>query len=93
MTAQAGRAGPPRVNFSGPRTVLLGVGTLRRGGQRSRSADDPDEVVPARELARAGYPDPVQPVTAQELAQACIDAARRQAAASKADGKHPPTQR
>jgi len=46
-----------------------------------------------RELARAGGPDPGQPVTAQELAQARIDAARRQAAASKADGKHPPTQR
>lgn len=33
------------MNFSGPRTVLLGVGTLRGGGQRSRSADDSDEAV------------------------------------------------
>jgi len=49
--------------------------------------------VSARDLAGAGHPDPVQPVTAQELAQARIGAARRQAAASKADGKHPPTQR
>lgn len=48
----------------------------------------------ARRLARAGYPDPVQPVTTQELAKARIDAARRPAAAvSKADGKQPPTQR
>ena len=47
----------------------------------------------ARELARAGYPAPVQPVTAQELAQARIDAARRQAAASRAGRRDPPTQR
>jgi len=47
----------------------------------------------ARELARAGYPEPVKPVTAQELAQARIDAARRQAAESKAARRDPPTQR
>ena len=47
----------------------------------------------ARELARAGYPEPVKPVTAQELAQARIDAARRQAAASRAGRRDPPTQR
>jgi hypothetical protein len=47
----------------------------------------------APELALGGYPDPIQPVTAQELAKARIDAARRPAAASKADGKQPPTQR
>ena len=47
----------------------------------------------ARDLARTGYPEPVQPVTAQELAQARIDAARRQAAASKAARPDPPTQR
>jgi hypothetical protein len=46
----------------------------------------------ARELAHAGYPDPIQPVTTQELAQARIDAARGPAA-SRADGKQPPTQR
>jgi hypothetical protein len=47
----------------------------------------------ARELAQAGYPEPVHRVTAQELAQARIDAARRQAAASRADQRQPPTQR
>ena len=47
----------------------------------------------ARELARAGYPEPVKPVTAQELAQARIDVARRQAAASRAGLRDPPTQR
>lgn len=47
----------------------------------------------ARELAQAGYPKPVQPVTAQELAQARIDAARRQAAATRAEQQQPPTQR
>ena len=47
----------------------------------------------ARDLTRAGYPEPVRPVTAQELAQARIDAARRQAAESKAVRRDPPTQR
>jgi len=47
----------------------------------------------AQELARAGYPEPVKPVTAQELAQARIDAARRQAAESKAARRDPLTQR
>lgn len=47
----------------------------------------------ARELAQAGYPKPVQPVTAQELAQARIDAARRQAAATRSEQQQPPTQR
>jgi hypothetical protein len=47
----------------------------------------------ARELAQAGYPQPVQPVTAAELAQARLDAARRQAAATRAEQQQPPTQR
>ena len=46
----------------------------------------------ARDQARVGYPEPVKPVGAQELAQARIDAARRQAAASKAAHRDPPTQ-
>jgi hypothetical protein len=47
----------------------------------------------ARELAQAGYREPVQSVTAQEVAEARIDAARRQAAALRADQQQPPTQR
>lgn len=45
------------------------------------------------DLARAGHPDPIQPVAAQELAQARIYAARRQAAASMAAQQRPPIQR
>lgn len=47
----------------------------------------------AWEQAQAGYPEPVQPVTAQELSRARIDAARRQAAATRAEQQRPPTQR
>ena len=47
----------------------------------------------ARELAGAGYPDAVKAVTATEVAQARIDAARRQAAESKAARRDPPSQR
>ena len=47
----------------------------------------------APKLARAGYPEPVKPLTAQELAQARIDAARHQAAASKAARRDPPPRR
>lgn len=68
------------------------------------SADErptPMEPTPrtAPERARAGYPEPVKALTAQELAQARIDAARQQATASRASRtdttkrKPPPTQR
>lgn len=69
---------------------LAGTNTGRDGGDQQARPQA------ARELAGAGYPDPVKSVTAQELAQDRIDAARRQAAASKADKadrKSPPTQR
>ena len=46
----------------------------------------------ASELARAGHPDPVEPVTTEELAQARIDAARKHAAASRGNNadRRPP---
>ena len=65
---------------------LAGTGTGSEGDVRPAAPRS------ARELARAGYPAPVEPVTAKELAQARIDAARHQAAASKAGRQDPPTQ-
>jgi hypothetical protein len=68
---------------------------LHRLAGISKTAKDAVDTPPrsARELAQAGYPEPVQPVTAAELAQARIDAARRHAGGTRADRQQPPTQR
>lgn len=64
-------------------------------GKHSADGAEASTTRSARDLASDGYPEPVKPISKQDLALARIQAARAQAAASRAarPPQDPPAQR
>lgn len=82
-------AGRPKDFAALPELHQLAAGKPSAGGAEASTTRS------ARELARDGYPEPVKPISKQDLALARIQAARAQAAASRAARapQDPPAQR